>query len=153
MVFTTNLILILLSVDILLLSLLPQYTTFSSQHYVACAKNKSLLYPLLPTPLPDSTNEEKNHSLNNSSVNNDDNVCDESSLLPCDWTAPEGQCVMTRISVLWARVCYKTWYFGAIFYCITWIFLVVVVLEGCIATFRPSRRSNSAMILPDLESS
>lgn len=29
----------------------------------------------------------------------------------------------------------QTWYFGAIFYCITWIFKVVVVLEGCIAAF------------------
>ncbi|EFX78429.1 hypothetical protein DAPPUDRAFT_105179 [Daphnia pulex] len=150
LVFTANLILILLSVDILLLNLLPQYTTFSSQRYIACAENKTLQYPLLPTPLPDSAKEEKVHSLSHSSPKDD---CDESLVLPCDWTAPEGQCVMTRISVLWARVCYKTWYFGAMFYCITWIFLVVVVLEGCIATFRPSRRSNSAMILPDLESS
>ncbi|XP_046459227.1 probable lysosomal cobalamin transporter [Daphnia pulex] len=150
LVFTANLILILLSVDILLLNLLPQYTTFSSQRYIACAENKTLQYPLLPTPLPDSAKEEKIHSLSHSSIQDE---CDESLVLPCDWTAPEGQCVMTRISVLWARVCYKTWYFGAMFYCITWIFLVVVVLEGCIASFRPSRRSNSAMILPDLESS
>ncbi|KAI9558303.1 hypothetical protein GHT06_015056 [Daphnia sinensis] len=150
LVFTANLVLILLAVDVLLLALLPQYTTYSSQHYVACAENTSLAYPPVPTPLPDSVI--KNEALVLSRETRGDE-CSETVVLPCDWTAPEDQCVMTRIAVLWARVCYKTWYFGAIFYCITWIFLIVIILEGCVATFRPQHTSSSVTILPDLESS
>lgn len=148
LVITANLVLILLSLDVLLLSLLPQYSTFSSQHYVSCAGNSSTPYPQLPTPLPDSDAKDKAVSLGISSV---DNGCE--NVLPCDWNAPEGQCIMTRIAVLWTRVCYKTWYFGTLFYCITWILLAVVVLEGCVATFRPSHTSSSPTIPPVVASS
>ena len=143
LVITANLVLILLTLDVLLLALLPQYSTFSSQHYVSCADNSSTPYPPLPTPLTDSDAVDKSTPLIASALGSG---CED--VVPCDWFAPEGQCVMTRISVLWTRVCYKTWYFGTIFYCITWILLAVLVLEGCIATFRPSHTSSGASRIP-----
>lgn len=143
LVITANLVLILLSLDVLLLAMLPQYATFSSQHYVACSENTSTPYPLLPTPLPDSPPSLANKELMLSTSSSLNSECQQTRLLPCDWNAPKGECIMTRISVLWMRVSYKTWYFAALYYFITWIFLAVVVLEGCIATLRRSHTTTS----------
>lgn len=146
LVVTANLVLILFSLDVLLLALLPQYATFSSQKYAVCDGNASFPYPPLPTPLPDSTAIGEDSGVPMSTSLDDE--CQKTLILPCDWNAPEGQCIMTRIAVLWTRVSYKTWYFGAAYYCITWIFLAFVVLEGCIATFRPSHTATSERTRP-----
>lgn len=89
----------------------------------------------MPIPLPDLTASRL--QLSDDSRNSN---CDEMILIPCDWNAPEGECVMTRVAVLWTRVSYKIWYFGSIFYWISWVFLFVVIIEACIAMFRPSLR-------------
>ena len=109
---------VLFTLDIFLLSFMPQYATYSSQRYVTCSE------PPLPTPLPDSTAAQLTAP--------EDDYCDQ-VLKMCDWTAatPQGQCVMTRLAVMWARTAYKTWYFSVIIYWLTWIFLVILILESC----------------------
>ena len=130
---TMNLIMILFTLDMFFLLLLPQYMSYASQHYITCSPNSSYLPETIPTPLPDVT------SVNQQSLISVPDKCDE-VLISCDWNAPEGECVMTRIAVLWARSTYKIWYFSSIFYWVSWIFLAVVVIQACIAMFRPSFR-------------
>jgi len=113
-----------MSFDVFLYSMLPQYATYSSQQYAICS------YPNLPTPLPDQSQYLTASPLIK-------NEC-ETEVKPCDWSsdAPEGECVMTRLAVLMTRMSYKTWYFGAIINWLSWIFLVVVIVEACVATSR-----------------
>ena len=125
---------ILFTFDMFFLLLLPQYMSYSSQHYITCSSNSSFYPETIPTPLPDIITSDKQQSL----ISLPDK-CDE-MLTPCDWNAPEGECVMTRIAVLWSRSSYKIWYFSSIFYWVSWLFLAVVIIEACIAVFRPSFR-------------
>ena len=136
-----SLVVILLTLDTFMLAILPQYMTYGSQIYLSCVDEPlEETYPLLPTPLPEG---KSTPSYLQSDVTN---PCpDEFSgvkLMNCDWNAPEHQCVMTRISVMWSRLSFKNWYCGALFYWITWIFLAVTVLEATFALIRPAKQQS-----------
>ena len=133
-----SLVVILLTLDTFMLAILPQYMTYGSQTYLSCVDEPlEETYPLLPTPLPD---EKSTLGYLLSDTNPCPDGSSEVKLMPCDWNAPEHQCVMTRISVMWSRLSFKNWYCGALFYWITWIFLAVVVLEATFAMIRPAKQ-------------
>lgn len=127
LIVTVKMALMLLAVDVFVLSFVPQYATYSSQHYVTCS------YPPLPTPLPD----------NGTSALVDVGCTEE--VKTCGWgpDVREGECVMTRLAVLWTRTSYKTWYLSALVHWFSWIFLVVLVLEACFAICRQPTTSRS----------
>ena len=98
---TMSLAVILLTLDTLMLAMLPQYMTYGSQSYISCPE--SALDPSedigqLPTPLSYSQNDPCQDSA-------------DARLVPCDWNAPKDQCVMTRISAMWSRLSFKNWYY------------------------------------------
>jgi len=140
---TMNLVVILLTLDTFMLAILPQYMTYGSQTYLSCAdKPIEETYPLLPTPLPE---EKSTPSYLQSNSNLCPDISSEVKPIPCDWNAPEHQCVMTRISVMWSRLSFKNWYCGALFYWISWIFLAVVVLEATFAMIRPTKPQQASI--------
>ena len=132
---TMSLVVILLTLDVFLLAIFPQYMTYGGQNYIGCSNSTpDQMYPSLPTPLPDRRTAPVQIQMNSVLEQCEDSFVQV--LIPCDWNAPEGQCIMTRISVLWSRLSFKIWYGGALFYWITWIFLAVVMLEATLTMFR-----------------
>lgn len=60
----------------------------------------------------------------------------KSQLLPCSISAPEDECVMTRMAMLLVRFFYKVWIFGAAFYWASWVFIAVVLIGFIVSLAR-----------------
>lgn len=103
-----TLIFILLAVNVLLFSVVPDYTTYGSQNYA---------------------------------------VDNSTKVMHCDDThAPVDECNMTRIAVILLAFHSKAWIFGAAYFWLVWIFLLVILLGSFMAMYkckRPSRRSRN----------
>ncbi|KAK2191513.1 hypothetical protein NP493_49g09064 [Ridgeia piscesae] len=60
----------------------------------------------------------------------------KSELVPCGISAPEDECVMTRMAMLLVRFFYKVWIFGAAFYWASWVFVAVFLIGFIVSVAR-----------------
>ncbi|EDO27417.1 predicted protein, partial [Nematostella vectensis] len=96
------LMLIVLSLNVMLFSLAPQYVMYGSQNYRVTLITNWLISTTRPT-----------YNLRIELVK---------STTSC---SSSDHCTMTRIAVFLNRFFYKVWFFGACYYWGTWLFLVV----------------------------
>ncbi|EDO47438.1 predicted protein [Nematostella vectensis] len=98
------LMLIVLSLNVMLFSLAPQYVMYGSQNYRANSTVTSLV----------------NHTGIIQNVTTSHGIAKV-----CSMEMSSDHCTMTRIAVFLNRFFYKVWFFGACYYWGTWLFLVV----------------------------
>ncbi|KXJ15975.1 probable lysosomal cobalamin transporter [Exaiptasia diaphana] len=117
------LMLIVLSLNMMLFSLAPQYVMYGSQHY--------LLH--------------KNVTAHNvTTITSTSEVC--STKISSD------DCTVTRIAVFLNRFFYKIWFFGACYYWGTWLFLLAFVI-GLIVSIVRKRKTVVEEYLSDSDDS
>lgn len=101
------LIYILLALNVLMFSIVPDYTTYGSQHYVT-----------------------------NVTIGN----VTEHKVEKCDdIESPSSGCNMSRIAYILLAFHSKVWIFGALYYWLVWVFIVVVLVGSGLAVFRSRR--------------
>lgn len=62
--------------------------------------------------------------------------------VPCDLEAvPGGECIMSRISLIVSKYYLLAWFFGAIYYFLSWAFLLVFLVGFVVAILRPAPSS------------
>ncbi|CAF4065205.1 unnamed protein product, partial [Adineta steineri] len=59
----------------------------------------------------------------------------------CTQYVTTDQCQMTVMGRIILRFFYKVWFFGAVYFCLSWLYLVVFLISGLIKLFR-NRESN-----------
>ena len=108
-----NLIFILLAINVVMFSVVPDYTTYGNQYFINNATQKV----------------EK---------------CD-------DIEKDENECNMSRISVLLLAFHYKAWIFGAAYYYLIWVFLIVVVVGAVYKMYEMRSMSQRGNLLEEEE--
>ena len=63
----------------------------------------------------------------------------------------ESNCDMSRISVLLLEFHYKAWIFGAAYYYLTWLFLMVIVVGAVYKMYEMRKMSHAGSILEEEE--
>jgi LMBR1 domain-containing protein 1 len=109
-----TLMLTVLAVNIFLYFVSPQYATYGSQKYI-------------------STNVTGVFSDEFDSIESTNVTV---SIIPCDSNARPDTCIMTRNSALLTRFFYKAWFFGAIYYWCSWVFIAVSGLAAFYVVIR-----------------
>lgn len=112
-----TLLLILLALNVILFSIVPDYTTYGSQKFVVNITTTN------------STQVEH---------------CDDAH-------APPDECNMTRISVLLLSFHSKVWIFGAAYYWLTWVFLVVIFGGSIVAMYQCHKMRQGTHVFADDE--
>lgn len=110
------LIYILLALNVLMFSVVPDYTTYGSQHYIA------------------------NVTIGTNVTEPKVEKCD-------DIESPASGCNMSRIAYILLAFHSKVWIFGALYYWLVWVFILVVVAGAGMSLYK-SRRP---LIVPDDE--
>ena len=105
------LMLIILSQNVVMLSLVPDYTMFGNQHYQHTVDNKTVITRCSAKEFP-----EQKVNLNSESISD----------LRLSF---QDSCVPSRISVLLLSFHYKAWVFGASYYFLIWV-LIASILCG-----------------------
>ena len=108
-----NLMFILLAINVIMFSVVPDYTTYGDQYF----------------------------------VNNSTNKIEKCNDIEKD----ESNCDMSRISVLLLEFHYKAWVFGAAYYYLTWLFLLVVVVGAVYKLYQMRTMSHRGSILEEEE--
>ena len=108
-----NIIFILLAINVVMFSVVPDYTTYGNQYFINNATQKV----------------EK---------------CD-------DIEKDENECNMSRISVLLLAFHYKAWIFGAAYYYLIWVFLLVVVVGAVYKMYEMRSMSQRGNLLEEEE--
>ena len=104
---------ILLAINVIMFSVVPDYTTYGDQYF----------------------------------VNNSTNKIEKCNDIEKD----ESNCDMSRISVLLLEFHYKAWVFGAAYYYLTWLFLLVVVVGAVYKLYQMRTMSHRGSILEEEE--
>ncbi|XP_065668272.1 probable lysosomal cobalamin transporter isoform X2 [Hydra vulgaris] len=108
------LMLMIVSLNILLLTAIPQYMQFGNQKYLLYSQNST-----------------------NSSRHNETDIKPQTYL--CSTNAPEGHCIMSRLAIILNTLFYKAWFFGAFYYWSIWLFIGVYyigLIYNVVAMFR-----------------
>lgn len=144
---------VVLTLNIILYSIAPQYATFGNQHYVKSKNNLTAGEFLMDTAATvDNTNVlasvEKAQNMHAQTLGENSNMFDielETStrnsdtageLTSCSLSAPADACVMTRMSVLLVRFFYKAWFFGACYFWGSWAFTVIFLLGFIVSVIK-----------------
>ena len=104
--------LIILSQNVVMFSLVPDYTMFGNQHYQHTVNNVTVITRCSAKEFPDQKVKQS--------------VSDELWDLRSSF---QDSCVPSRISVLLLSFHYKAWVFGASFYFLMWV-LIASILCG-----------------------
>ena len=106
------LMLIILSQNVVMFSLVPDYTMFGNQHYQHTVDNKTVVTRCSAKEFPDQKVKQ--------------------SIYQMSWkliSSFQDSCVPSRISVLLLSFHYKAWIFGASYYFLMWV-LIASILCG-----------------------
>ncbi|XP_015791616.1 probable lysosomal cobalamin transporter [Tetranychus urticae] len=115
------LMLSVLTFNVFLYTVSPQYTTYGSQHYIKTVINAT----------------------------EDTDIHVKAEIHQCPDPITPRNCTMTRNSVLQVRFLYKAWYFGAFYHWASWGYLIISALALIYALIRKSRTVTEGMVDQD----
>lgn len=135
------LIFVVLGINILIYFMAPMYTLYGNQHYIERKSNETNSNPF---------DDSMEHFLDTSNMSTTlpETTTSLTTSLPlttstpvivkrCDAEAPSDACMLTRIGLFLSRYFFKTWFFGACYYWIVWVFCGTCAIGFLVSLFKP----------------